>query len=64
MGRRGMMIRRGEVTARGLVHLGNHEFHPAGAEAVRIRFAVDGGPASTVSVFDPGLLMRAARVIL
>jgi hypothetical protein len=62
MGRHGMMIRRQDMTPRGLVHLGNHEFHPAGAVAVRIRFVVAGEKAGEVSVYDPGLLMRAVRV--
>lgn len=47
--------------ARPLRHLGNREFFPAGAESVRIRFS---GPAAatTVSVFDPELLVTASRV--
>ncbi|MEE8142375.1 MAG: hypothetical protein V3T77_04685, partial [Planctomycetota bacterium] len=28
--------------SRALFHLGNHEFHPTGSQAVRVRFHIDG----------------------
>jgi hypothetical protein len=46
---------------RGLRHLGNHEFFPAGAEAVRVRFNVVDGRATSVTVLDPGVLVTATR---
>lgn len=60
-GRLGMMVQRGETTARGLVHLGNHAFHPAGAQAVRIEFDVSGGRAGALTVRDHDLVLTARR---
>lgn len=60
-GRFGMMIQRGESTARGLSHLGNHTFHPAGAEAVRVEFEVAGGTAQSVTIRDHDLMVVARR---
>ena len=51
-----IFVRRGTV-GRPLMHLGNHFFHPAGASAVRIRFAKD-----VLTVHDPDLLLTARRV--
>jgi len=45
------------TTPRGLFHLGDHVFHPAGASAVRIRFAGD-----MLTVFDPDLVLSARRI--
>jgi hypothetical protein len=61
-GRRGLMIRRADQTGRGLIYLGENQFHPAGAESVRIRFVVNADTATEISVHDPDLLMRARRV--
>jgi hypothetical protein len=48
------------TTGRGLVHLGDRTFHPAGAAAVRIRFADDpGGMVMTVN--DPDVMLTARR---
>lgn len=47
---------------RGLNALGNHTFFPDGAEAVRIRFEVEGERARPVTVHDPGLLARGVRL--
>lgn len=46
---------------RGLVHLGDRVFHPAGAEAVRIQFAAVEG-AMTLTVHDPTPVLTARRV--
>jgi len=55
-----MFTRKGTI-ARGLRHLGNRVFHPAGAAAVRIRFTpADGGPV-TLTVHDPDLVITATR---
>lgn len=42
-------------------HLGGLVFHPAGGEAVRIRFA-SGAPAASVTVEDGPQLMTARRL--
>ena len=59
--------RRGQLTfsrpgkdARGLIHVGGHAFHPAGARAVRVRFA-GVGAAAKVTVHDPDLIVTARR---
>jgi hypothetical protein len=60
----GLMIGRPEGTARGLSHLGDHAFHPAGAPSVRVRFEVPadaGEPASGVTIHDAELIVRAVR---
>ncbi len=49
------------TTGRGLIHLGDRTFHPAGASAVRIRFA----PAERgmeLTVHDPEVILTAWRV--
>ena len=56
-----LQIARGDLFARGLAHLGDHAFYPSGATAVRIRFANAGGK-TTVSVFDPELIVTAEKV--
>ena len=48
------------TVARGLVHLGERAFHPAGAAAVRIRFAPDDG-GIVMTVHDPDLVLTARR---
>jgi hypothetical protein len=55
-----MTMARGDYSPRGLAHLGDHAFYPAGAPAVRIRFAKESGEL-TVSVFDPGLIVTARK---
>lgn len=47
-------------SARGLVHLGGHTFHPAGAAAVRIHFS-GAGENATLTVEDPDLVVTARR---
>jgi hypothetical protein len=61
-GAAGLAITRpGLPFARGLRHLGNHEFFPIGAEAVRIRFTVVEDRAVALSVNDPDPLVKAKR---
>jgi len=48
------------TTGRGLVHLGDRAFHPAGAAAVRIRFADDPG-GMVMTIHDPDLVLTARR---
>lgn len=56
-------FKRAGTTARNLVFVGENAFHPAGAPAVRVRFAVSGeAPAIELAVFDPDLVLRAKRV--
>jgi len=48
------------TTGRGLVHLGDRAFHPAGAAAVRIRF-VDDPSGMVMTIHDPDLVLTARR---
>jgi hypothetical protein len=45
---------------RGMTHLGDFEFVPAGGEHVRVRFA-DAGGALTLTVHDPGVILTAKK---
>ena len=56
-----LMFTRTGTTGRGLVHLVDHVFHPAGASAVRIRFAGEGAK-TVLTVHDPDLVLTARRV--
>lgn len=49
-------------TSRGLVHVGSLQFHPVGADAVRIRFEVSGGRATALAVHDPDVVVTAKRM--
>ncbi len=52
------------TTVRNLAYLGDHAFHPAGAPSVRVRFGLTGeAAAAELTVFDPGLVLRAVRVV-
>ena len=55
-----MFLRTGMPFGRGLAHLGNKTFHPAGAAAVRIAFATSGG-ATTLTVTDGEIVVTATR---
>jgi hypothetical protein len=55
-----LMIRRTGGADRTLFHLGNLTFHPAGADSVRIRFAV-GTPAPSLAIEDGPVRMTAHR---
>jgi hypothetical protein len=49
--------------ARTIYYLGNHEFHPVGAEAVRIRFEVRNGESTSLTVVDgPSQIIARRRV--
>jgi hypothetical protein len=55
-----LLFTRQGTTGRGLVHLGGHVFHPAGAAAVRIQFiAKDDG--IVLAVKDPDLVLAGRR---
>ena len=59
----GLRFKRSGTSARNLMHVGDHAFHPVGAPAVRVRFAVAADtPASELTVFDPELVLTAKRV--
>jgi hypothetical protein len=55
-----MTFMRVGTTGRGLVHLGDHVFHPAGSSAVRIRFSNADG-VMTLTIHDPDLVLTAKR---
>ena len=58
---KGIGIARHGGFARGLLPLGNHEFHPAGAPSVHVRFEVGGELATAVAIYQPELVVRAQR---
>jgi hypothetical protein len=60
---RASAIQREGSVPRNLFHLGGRVFHPAGADAVRIRFAA-GSPAPSLTVEDGPIVVTAARLIL
>lgn len=51
----------GDESPRGLMHQGDHEFHPVGAPAVRFRFDVREGHAHTVTITDGETMIAATR---
>jgi hypothetical protein len=55
-------IARVGVGARFIRHLGQLEFAPPGAPAVRIRFERDGGRIAALTLHDPDMVARATRV--
>jgi hypothetical protein len=56
-----LLIRRGGSADRNLFHQGDRLFHPAGAEAVRIRFAA-GAPSPAVTIEDFPVVVTAKRL--
>lgn len=52
----------GERSARTLYYLGNNEFHPVGAEAVRIRFTLENGASTSIAVVDGPVLFSGSRI--
>jgi hypothetical protein len=48
--------------ARGLMHLGSHEFCPVGAENVRVKFTETPG-AILVTVHDPDVVLTARKAV-
>jgi hypothetical protein len=61
-GRETMMFRHGTGSGQRMMWVGDDAFHPAGAEAVRIRFVVSDGAAQELAIHDPGLVLRARRL--
>jgi len=55
-------ILRAGATPRNCRHLGNLEFHPVGAPAVRIRFEREGAKVMALTVLDPDVVVRARKV--
>jgi hypothetical protein len=53
---------RANATRRGLAQRAPREFSPVGAPNVRIKLAVEGGRAMTLTVHDPDVVMTARRV--
>jgi len=58
--RSALQFTRSGKTTRGLVHLGDHMFHPVGASAVRVKFAAE-GDVMVLTVFDPDVVLTARR---
>ncbi len=56
-----LVIQRGQGAPRGLFHLGDHTFHPAGGHDVRVVFTVENGKAVGVSVAAPAPVLAAKR---
>lgn len=56
-----LWIERPGMGRRGLSHVGDHAFFPAGALAVRIRFAVENGAAKELRVVDGSMVVVARR---
>ena len=59
---RGLGIQRPGSADRNLFHHGGLVFNPAGAEAVKIRFALANGSAKTVTVEDGLTVVEARRI--
>ena len=55
------IVRPGVSSVRLLKHVGDHQVFPVGAEAVRIRFAVADGRATSLVVLDPDVLVTATK---
>jgi hypothetical protein len=60
--RGGLVVKRAGSVDRNLSHHGGRVFNPAGAEAVRVRFAPAAGRATTVTIEDGPLRVLATRV--
>jgi hypothetical protein len=52
-----LQFRRTGGDSRGLIHVGDRAFHPAGAAAVRIRFT-----DRQLTVHDPDVVLTAVKV--
>jgi hypothetical protein len=48
-------------TVRRLIHVGSLQFHPVGADAVRLKFEVTEGRAATLTVLDPEVVVTGRR---
>ena len=56
------MFERPGSPPRGLIHLGETVFHPAGAEHVRVVFDFETGSVRRVRVLDPDVIFVAERI--
>jgi len=56
------IYRPGSPARRGLTHVGQLAFYPAGAPAVRIAFAQDGARVNRFTIADPDVFVTATRV--
>jgi hypothetical protein len=54
---------RAGMIARGMIHVGEHAFHPVGAAAVRLRFAPASNGAMNLAIHDPTPILTAIRRI-
>ncbi len=61
-GRFGIMLITTGKFGPNLRYLGDHTFHPTGAESVRIHFAVEEGKALKLTVHDGSLVVTATRL--
>jgi hypothetical protein len=57
-----LTLRVGEGSPRFLVQVSPHAFHPVGAAAVRIVFAVEGPAVTRMTIRDGALVVAAERV--
>jgi hypothetical protein len=57
-----LRVARGDRSGKVLFALGDDAFFPGGADAVRIRFAVQGDKATALSIHDPDVLVTAVRI--
>ena len=57
-----LFIQRGEYTGRTLKKTALHQFAPGGAPSVKVVFEVENNAAKSLSIFDPGLILKANRV--
>lgn len=57
-----LTLERFKGTPRNLFYQGNHEFMPAGARSVRIRFDVEGEQTTRLSCYTPEILLTAPRM--
>jgi hypothetical protein len=55
-------FKRANATKRGLARRATYEFSPVGATEVRIKFELEGGRATRLTVYDPTLILTARRV--
>src|SRR5687767_2619629 len=59
-----LSIRRGDGVRRRLFHLGNHEFHPAGAPSARVRFKLSDERVAALAIQHPHLIVEAKRTVV
>lgn len=57
-----LQIRRADAVARGLRHLGDAVFHPAGAPDVEVRFTLNGERGARVAIGDGEMVLVAERL--